>query len=467
MKCNKCGSDWNTSAKLDKCPFCGESLTEAFTGTFEDVPSCIKYILKQQGADILRNKSKFISFASDFLSSHGSELKLLRIAVDAGVYPSFLGIGESEVENQRLNAIMALTENFFLSDKAAEKAVSWIIEALFEGYISPKPQAKTAAVQPQPAPAPAAKKGAPTVSKPTFSLPNGEYVGETLNGERHGHGVMTYNNYYSEKPNICRYEGQWQYDKRHGFGKAEFPDGSVYEGEWQNGLRCGFGIWYFKKDKTIKAYSGYWLNDVFHGKGTSYSVSGQKAYEGDFANGRYEGFGELFYSGGKIYKGTFKDGKRHGLGTLYGADSMPEYKGYWCNGRKDPDASKFFSLGFSCTYTLPEGAYRGEMKDGKPHGHGRMEYYKITAKNKEKYIGQWHDGKRCGFGIMYFTNGDKYEGEWVGGIYHGEGKYTKKNGHYFISVWKNGKPTDMANYDAMGKPVRRIFGASFYSPNAE
>jgi len=31
------------------------------------------------------------------------------------------------------------------------------------------------------------------------------------------------------------------------------------------------------------------------------------------------------------------------------------------------------------------------------------------------YVGDWHEGKQCGFGTLTKSNGDVYEGEWLNG----------------------------------------------------
>jgi len=36
----------------------------------------------------------------------------------------------------------------------------------------------------------------------------------------------------------CKYDGEWQEDRRHGHGKFFWKDGDTYEGEWRDGRRC-------------------------------------------------------------------------------------------------------------------------------------------------------------------------------------------------------------------------------------
>jgi hypothetical protein len=51
--------------------------------------------------------------------------------------------------------------------------------------------------------------------------------------------------------------------------------------------------------------------------------------------------------------------------------------------------------------------------------------------NGNKYIGQFVNGKREGYGIMYFANGGKYEGNWKKGLAEGKGIEYYQNGDRF------------------------------------
>ena len=64
------------------------------------------------------------------------------------------------------------------------------------------------------------------------------------------------------------YEGEWEEDKRHGYGKFTWPDGKVYDGQWEN--------------------------DEPHGKGKSIHPDGQ-VYTGDWIAGKRHGHGKLVH----------------------------------------------------------------------------------------------------------------------------------------------------------------------------
>ena len=51
--------------------------------------------------------------------------------------------------------------------------------------------------------------------------------------------------------------------------------------------------------------------------------------------------------------------------------------------------------------------------------------------NGNKYIGQFVNGKREGYGIMYFSSGGKYEGHWKNGLAEGKGIEYYQNGDRF------------------------------------
>lgn len=455
MKCKKCGSEWSTSTKFDVCPFCSASLksSDDFSGSFEDMSLCLKYIFEKNGIDIIGKKNLLVSLVSDYMPHHEAEVRLLRTVLEANIFNKFLGISESNIENRRSDAVMILTENYFLSERAAQMATDWIIGAIFESYTAPIKERVYETVSTT------ATDAVTTPQNNGTAFPDGEYIGEIKAGKRHGFGTMKYTDYYAQAPNICTYEGEWKDDKRHGFGSATFPDGTAYKGSWENGLRCGHGVLYFSTALASGAYNGYWLNDKFHGKGTSYTDKGKKAYEGEWKNGEYDGYGNLFFIGGNVYKGDFSAGKRHGFGTLYSADGTVKYKGYWYKGTKDPDGVKFFSsyraLG---EWIFPEGKYHGDLSVDKRHGNGVLTYNEKDSNRRIKYIGQWKDGKRCGWGTLYFSNGDRYEGEFKNDNYHGEGKFIKKSGRYLMATWRNGKLISSVFFNADGKAVRGLIG---------
>jgi len=97
--------------------------------------------------------------------------------------------------------------------------------------------------------------------------------------------------------------------------------------------------------------------------------------------------------------------------------------------------------------------YRGEWKDGRPHGIGEF----IDPKLNESYCGEWRGGWRQGFGIAKFQNGDKYEGEWFKGKFHDRGNYFYSTGDCFAGTWADGVKVEGTFYFRDGRESRRTY----------
>lgn len=78
------------------------------------------------------------------------------------------------------------------------------------------------------------------------------------------------------------YTGEVMDNKPHGQGKASYKSGGWYEGEWKNGKREGFGREFYP-DETLW-YEGEWKEGKRNGAGKSYYTDGKLAYEGEWKN---------------------------------------------------------------------------------------------------------------------------------------------------------------------------------------
>ena len=125
-----------------------------------------------------------------------------------------------------------------------------------------------------------------------------------------------------------------------------------YEGDWSNGHMNGTGSLVWGSADTY-AEQGTYQNDLFTsgtiscseyvyegpvGEQGRYSGSGKLTftsgphrgcyYEGNFANGAYNGHGEFHYADGRWYEGDFVDDEFCGTGTFHNADGS-YYTGTW------------------------------------------------------------------------------------------------------------------------------------------
>ena len=101
--------------------------------------------------------------------------------------------------------------------------------------------------------------------------------------------------------------------------------------------------------------------------------------------------------------------------------------------------------------------YRGEMRNGRAHGVGRMvwadgSYYEggwkegvpdgwgeVVWPDGSYYAGEWARGERRGQGLHESARGDVYEGGWEYDRPHGEGTRTASDGSSSQGTWVGGK----------------------------
>ncbi|KAL9179935.1 hypothetical protein ACHAXT_007905 [Thalassiosira profunda] len=153
------------------------------------------------------------------------------------------------------------------------------------------------------------------------------------------------------------------------------------------------------------------------------------------------------YANGSVYKGELKDGKKHGQGKIKYSDGNV-YEGKWKEGRKNGNGK----------FTWANGdAHEGEYKEDMKHGQGKYTWAsggvyeggfkegkrhgqgKYTWADGAVYEGKWKDWKKHGHGKMRYADGRVYEGEWEDDEMHGKGKYTWADGRVYDGEWKDGK----------------------------
>ncbi|KAJ4881099.1 histone H3 K4-specific methyltransferase SET7/9 family protein [Raphanus sativus] len=176
----------------------------------------------------------------------------------------------------------------------------------------------------------------------------------------------------------------------------KYSSGDVYEGEFRKGKCWGSGVYY-------------------------YSVKGK--YEGDWVDGKYDGFGVETWAKGSRYRGQYRQGMRHG-GGVYRFYTGDVYAGEWSNGQSH-----------GCgVYTSEDGSrFVGEFKWGVKHGLGHYHF-----RNGDTYAGEYFADRMHGFGVYQFGNGHRYEGAWHEGRRQGLGMYTFRNGETQTGHWEDG-----------------------------
>jgi hypothetical protein len=134
-----------------------------------------------------------------------------------------------------------------------------------------------------------------------------------------------------------KYVGEWMNGKKHGQGTYTEKWGDTYVGQWKNGKEHGQGTYTDAGNDDI--YVGQWKNGKKHGQGT-YTYGDAKTFKGVL---------RVSFTGGDIYEGQWKDGKKHGQGTYTPGEEYskkwPMYVGQWKNGKQHGQGTLKWSNG--------------------------------------------------------------------------------------------------------------------------
>ena len=200
-------------------------------------------------------------------------------------------------------------------------------------------------------------------------------------------------------------------------------------------------------------------------------------YKGELSlDGKFNGYGELYYKNGKKLEGKFENGKLNGYGRLINLFGINCYEGYFKDNQLLDGKGKIIKIEDNGDKIIYEGDIKNMKKEGKGieknkdytylgsfsddlrHGKGKIifnegeEYYegeftngKMTGygfykwSNNNTYKGQFLDGNLHGKGIFKWNDGNEYEGDYVNNIKEGQGEYRCKNGKKYKGPYKNGK----------------------------
>ncbi len=256
--------------------------------------------------------------------------------------------------------------------------------------------------------------------KGIYIYPSGaKYIGHFKNGEIHGIGTC----YYSDG---SKYQGEWVTRYPQGKGTKTLADGTRIEGLWLKGQRVderGNVIAQLLDDDGTDIQVGCVMGDCENGEGVFAFANGSK-YEGQFYNGKMDGWGTWYYANGEKYIGTFKENYPHGRGNMY-ASKGAITSGEWLQGEYIGDGrAKNGQLGCisgDCTngtgtyvYKNASAKFVGTFRNGLAHGKGICEF-----SNGDRYEGEWKKGKFEGQGVLIFKDGRRADGHWIAGTFQG------------------------------------------------
>lgn len=201
------------------------------------------------------------------------------------------------------------------------------------------------------------------------------YKGQWKGNARHGFGIQHW-------PDGGRYEGEWVHNQATGLGKSFHVDGSSYIGQWKDSMAHGNGIFYKKQPPSIHA--GQWFRDHMHGIGFEewheHEGDGGCKYQGQYFNGKRQGFGVYHWPDGSVYEGDWLNNSMNGYGSFIGKD------GHRCNGQWKDTVIQ----GTGQTSSPDGTVYSGKFINHKKHGFGVL-----TLADGKQVKGWWKEGQLC------------------------------------------------------------------------
>ena len=184
-------------------------------------------------------------------------------------------------------------------------------------------------------------------------------------------------------------------------------------------------------------------------------------YKGELnLNGKFNGYGELYFKSGKKLEGKFDNGKLNGYGRLIDLFGVICYEGTFKDNQLMDGKGKIIEIGEDGSRTVYEGdiknmkkegngieikkdyTYMGQFSNDVKHGHGKA----IFNDDETVYEGDFINGQMKGIGIYHWKNKNTYEGEILNGKMHGKGKYIWADGSKYEGNYVNNKREGFGEY---------------------
>lgn len=226
------------------CPFCGSELKKQKPEKFNNINECFIYIKEVHGFETFFDTKKLLSYISDYMPELTVEKRILKVALEAGIYKHLISQKGDIIYTNYNKAKFVLVNEYGISEKWAEEAVSWIIGSVeIENPISVKE----------------------SENKITEKEPNSDKI---IIG--------------SDEKGQYKYEGKTNFKNiPNGQGTITYKSGEMFTGEFVDGKLNGNGTW--------KMINGDIFNGVFkngkQSKGQGILTKGDVTYTGLFYAG--------------------------------------------------------------------------------------------------------------------------------------------------------------------------------------
>lgn len=218
------------------------------------------------------------------------------------------------------------------------------------------------------------------------------YYGDMVDGEMHGHGEFVWKS-------GTRYLGEFQYNRITGCGEMSWLNGGFYSGKWSNNKRDGYGE--LRLPSGVR-YNGEFKNGLPHGQGKM-TYSSLSEYNGMFHLGLKHGYGVFLFEDGSVYDGEWKGGLRHGSGIMKW--QQESYNGQWFNGRIEGYGKYIWHKIKATDVYYRRNMYKGWFHANKKHGMGKLYFADGSF-----YDGMFQNDLKHGKCLYVDRYGSKYSG---------------------------------------------------------
>lgn len=132
QKCSACNSEWNAIKIIFECPFCGNHF-EIKKSNFKNINDAFAHIFSVHGINTVKQRSTFVSLLADYAPSLEKERRVVKMALDSGVYAELIAVSITDTSEQniaRSKAVDKLNKDYMLDKTWAELAVEWLVSQL-------------------------------------------------------------------------------------------------------------------------------------------------------------------------------------------------------------------------------------------------------------------------------------------------------------------------------------------------
>ncbi len=137
MKCPNCGAEWQlpptVKVQLNKCPFCGSSLTSMLPSSLETISDVLIAICDRFGIESLREGAKTVAIFSDLAPHLKKERVLLSYLIQLNGHTKLLSMIGQDRATQMASfkgVVKSLTDDLFVAESAAESVCKAFTSAI-------------------------------------------------------------------------------------------------------------------------------------------------------------------------------------------------------------------------------------------------------------------------------------------------------------------------------------------------